>query len=296
MTDGHATNIEQTSTPSVKSSGRGAIIKRMAWYFLIALILWALIIWFAQRTILFPRFLIPSLPPNAQPAAHVEVWQRPAAGGKVEAWFMPGDGVSAQNPGPAVIFAHGNGELIDFWQHDFQAYVDMGVSVLLPEFRGYGRSAGSPSQQAIVADFTAWYDVLAQRPEVDAQQIVLHGRSIGGGVIAGVMQNRQAKAVILQSTFTGAADMARWYLVPRILMRDPFDVLPVVQQYEGPLLILHGSKDQIIPPAHAHRLHEAASQSQLIFYPSGHNDPPPTQRYWQDIRAFLEQAGIVQSQ
>ena len=77
------------------------------------------------------------------------------------------------------------------------------------------------------------------------------------------------------------------------LMRDPFDVLRVVRAVDSPILILHGDRDRIIPPRHARRLHAAAPHSRLVFYPMGHNTPPPVQQYWQDIGSFLREAGII---
>ena len=69
--------------------------------------------------------------------------------GRVEAWLIPGDDVSAERPGPAVVFTHGNAELIDYWPAALAGYQKLGATLLLPEYRGYGRSAGSPSQEKI---------------------------------------------------------------------------------------------------------------------------------------------------
>ena len=87
--------------------------------------------------------------------------RRDVDGGGVEAWVLPGRGASAERPGPAVIFAHGNGELIDHWPDVLSWYVRQGVTVLLPEYRGYGRSAGRPSERDITDDFVWFHDDLA---------------------------------------------------------------------------------------------------------------------------------------
>lgn len=261
-------------------------------FLLVVFVLWVLIVWFAQRSILYPRFIL-TRPIEPHPPAGVEVWQHEIPAGQVEAWFLAGEGVDADRPGPAVIFAHGNGELIDDWPDLLVGYRRLGVSVLLPEYRGYGRSAGSPAQDAITRDFTAFYDRLADRPEVDPDRIVFHGRSLGSGVVAGLAQHRPPAALILQSAFTSAADLARGFFVPRLLMRDPYDVLPVVQNYPGPVLILHGRDDELIPYTHANRLHAAAPDSELIFYDVGHNDLPPARAYWADIERFLRRADVL---
>src|SRR5690606_34255575 len=103
--------------------------------------------------------------------------------GRVEAWLLPGDGVSAERPGPAVVFAHGNAELIDHWPGALARYRRLGVSVVLPEYRGYGRSAGRPSESAIRDDLRALHARLSSHPMVDVTRLVYHGRSLGGGAV-----------------------------------------------------------------------------------------------------------------
>lgn len=272
---------------------RHPVWKRMGIYLLIAVVVWALFVWFAQRSLVFPRFLLPTAAQSAPPTDS-ERWLLDTSAGQVEAWFLPGAGVDEDSPGPAVIFAHGNAELIDDWAVALQPYRDMGVSVLLPEYRGYGRSAGRPSQAAITADFLAFHDRLADRPEVDRKRIVFHGRSLGNGALASLTEHRTSAAWICESSFTSVAAIARGYLVPSFMVRDPFDVRSLLARYDGPTLILHGGRDAIIPVQHGERLHEAAANSRLIIYPGvGHNDPPPLTRYWQDIEGFLREAEII---
>ena len=102
-------------------------------------------------------------------------------------------------------------------------WVNIWVRVLLPEYRGYGRSAGSPSQRAITEDLIAFYDLLARRPEVDAQRVVFHGRSLGGGAVCDLARHRKPAAVILMSTFTSMKRMAPRYLVPGFMVERSSD-------------------------------------------------------------------------
>jgi hypothetical protein len=261
-------------------------------YLLIAVVLWLILGFTLQRRLLFPSWIIAQ---NRQIGVGpgVEVLRLERNGGFVEAFFIPGQGASAKNPAPAVIFAHGNGEIIDDWTGELAGYTSRGISLLLPEYRGYGRSAGWPSQAGITEDFTLFYDVLAQRPEVDAERIVFHGRSLGGAVLAQLALRRRPAAIIFQSTFISVPAISRRYLWPRVLVRDPFDVLPVARDYDGPVLILHGDNDMIVPPAHARQLHAVSPRSRLIFYPVDHNTLPPEEAYWNDIETFLVEAGII---
>lgn len=266
---------------------------RMAIYLLIIIVAWAAFVWFLQRSVMFPRYMIPpageaQLPPRG------ELWELETPAGIVEAWFLPGDEVEADRPGPVVVFAHGNGELIDFWPGELGQYRRMGVSVLLPEYRGYGRSAGRPSQRAITEDFVAFYDRLIEHPKVDPERIVYHGRSVGNGALAALAEHRPPAAFICESSFTSAADLARRFLVPRVLMRDPFEVQDVLAEFAGPVLLLHGTADEVIPVRHARRLHETTPQSELALYDGvTHNEPMPAGRYWADIERFLGEHEFV---
>lgn len=260
-------------------------------YLLVALTLYVGFVVLAQRWVLFPRYAVGSLPPGVPRLAHERLeMQTPA--GTVEAILRRGHGVNQDNPGPLVIFAHGNGELIEHNADAMQPYVEAGFSVLLPEYRGYGQSAGSPSQEAIVRDFVAWRERMLQRPEVDAARLVYHGRSLGGGVVAQLAQRHPPRGLILESTFTSIKAMAGKYLVPPFLVRDPFDTLRVVRAYEAPILIIHGVDDVAIPVQHAERLASAAPDAKLVTHPGGHNDPPPAKPYWSAIFSYLEKLDL----
>ncbi len=261
---------------------------------LILLLAWVIIVLLIQRWILFPRYLIKPEPGAGADVPGLVRLTVPSSSGEVEGWLLPGQGVSAQNPGPAVIFGHGNGELIDHWPEPLAALRRMGVSVLLPEYRGYGRSPGSPSQDAITEDYVKFHDLLVARPEVDRERVVFFGRSIGGGVVCSLLQHRKPRAMILMSTFTSVTRMARRYLVPSFLVRDPFDNLTAVTGLDIPLLLVHGRRDGLVPHEHSEALHAAAGQSRLVTYEADHNDCPPDWTvFWGDVRRFLREAKIL---
>jgi fermentation-respiration switch protein FrsA (DUF1100 family) len=247
-----------------------------------------------QRLLVFPRFMTRPFPNAGEGVGGLERLWLDTEDGRVEAWLLPGEGVSAERPGPLVVFAHGNGELIEYWAEELEPYRRLGVSVLLPEYRGYGRSAGSPSESAIVGDFGRFVELAAARPEIDERRVLYHGRSIGGGVVCGLATRRAPAAMVLSSTFTSVADIARKFLVPRFLVLDPFDNTAAVARYRGPLLIVHGRRDGVVPVAHAHALLRTARQGRLVLYDADHNDcPPDPGPFWQEIERFLREAGIL---
>lgn len=245
-----------------------------------------------QRWVLYPRFMLDVVPLAGEDVPGLERWTIESDEGRVEAWFLLGDGASAEHPAPAVLFAHGNGELIDHWPHALAGYRRLGLSVLLPEYRGYGRCAGSPSQAKIAADFVQFHGLLVARPEVDATRLLYHGRSLGGGAVCALAARRPPHALLLMSTFTGIKPLARRFLLPGSWVVDPFDNLSVVSAFEGPVLVLHGEADRLIPIEHGEALARAAKHGQLRRYPGEpHNVWPST--FFEDVRPFLAESDLL---
>ncbi|UCD82768.1 MAG: alpha/beta hydrolase [Desulfobacterales bacterium] len=247
-----------------------------------------------QRQMMFPRGMIPTpTSSDSQIPGLEKIWLE-FEFGKVETWYIPPVSDGRTGPAPAVIFAHGNGELIDFWPEELYGFARIGLAVLLVEYPGYGRSAGSPSQKSITDTFVAAYDVLASRRDVDPKRIVYFGRSLGGGAVCALAAQRPSAALILISTFTGVRSFAKRYLAPSFLVRDPFDNLSVVENYPAPVLIMHGRHDTVIPYSHGIALHRATKNGKLITYEAGHNDCPPDWKvFWQDIQSFLRKNNII---
>ena len=246
-----------------------------------------------QRHILFPRSAIQP-PMHSGSKIELEKIQLNVGFGNVEAWYIPPTAGSSNAPSPAVIFGHGNGELIDFWPDTLRGFSRLGIALLLVEYPGYGSSAGSPSENSITRVFVAAYDNLASRNNIDASRIVFFGRSLGGGAVCALARQRDSAALILMSTFTGVRPFAKRFLVPRFLVRDPFDNLAVVRNYPGPILVIHGRHDGVIPFSHGTELYRASQRGKMIAYDAGHNDCPPDWNiFWQDIASFLREIGII---
>ena len=246
-----------------------------------------------QRQVLFPRHL--SGGPVAAQGEDVEVIWLDTPDGRVEAWFLPpqAESEAPAGPLPALLFAHGNAERIDLWADAFRSITRLGVGVLLVEYPGYGRSQGAPSQPSITRAMTAAHDHLIRRREVDPDRIVFLGRSVGAGAVCSLAAKRPPAALVLMSAFKSTRAMAYRFLAPRFLIRDPFDNLAAVRAYPGPVLVIHGRRDEIIPYAHGVALSRAAARGRLITYDAGHNDcPPDWERFCSDLMGFLGETGI----
>lgn len=243
-----------------------------------------------QSRLIYPRDRAEVDPAPLTEDPTIERWWLATAEGRVEAWLLPGDGVSAEHPGPAVVYAHGNSSVIDQYPEQLRAYRRAGVSVLLPEYRGYGRSEGTPRERKIREDLVCFHDRLASRPEVDPERIAFHGRSLGGGVVVALASRRRPAALILESTFVSLPAMTSHYLVPSDFLMDQYESHEVLPDLDVPVLILHGLDDAVIPFKHARYLRSIAPDARGVAFPeAGHTDlPSDPERYWGAILGFLE--------
>ena len=273
-------------------------IKIAAWVFLFYFA-YCCLLFVLQRQIIFPRSHIPYSSGAEKVIPGLEKIWLSTHSGKIETWFMPPLNTNPSKralakPAPAVIFAHGNAELIDFCPEELKGFTSIGIGVLLIEYPGYGRSEGSPSQKSISHAFNAGYDYLVSRKDVDPNRIILFGRSVGGSAVCTLASNKPSAALILQSAFTSARAFASRFLAPGFLVRDPFDNLTVVSTYTGPVLIIHGKNDDIIPFSHGKALYEKCLKAKMIAYDCAHNDCPPDYViFWKDIETFLTGAGVI---
>lgn len=253
---------------------------------------WGLLLFLTQRQMLFPGRGLPPVAGVRASLPEIRGFRIPLPGGEVEAWFLPPSG---GGPAPAVLFTHGNAELIDHAVHEMASFASRGVGVMLVEYPGFGRSEGTPSYATVMAAVLAAYDELAGQPEVHPGRIVAYGRSVGGGPAAALTLERRVAALVLQSAFTSLRAFARRYLLPGFLVRDRFEVLDAVRVFDGPVLVFHGRGDGIIPYAHGVALAEGAADGTLVTWDCAHNDCPPAWEPHVDrVMDFLRRNGIAE--
>jgi abhydrolase domain-containing protein 17 len=255
------------------------LVRALLRLLLFALLLYAL---FAALAWTFSERLI-FLPPRGEFARSDEVLLLPRAGGGSVA------AVHLVNPGAryTVLFAHGNAETI----HDGAAFLremrDAGFSVLAFDYSGYGLSSGRPSERAAYADADAAYDYLTGAAGVPPERIVVHGRSLGGAVAAELASRRPVGGLVLESTFTSAFRVVR---DGPLLPFDRFRTLARLPRVAAPVLVIHGTRDEVIDVAHGWRLLEAApGRKQALWVDgAGHNDLAwvAGERYWEALRGF----------
>ncbi|HUT11337.1 MAG TPA: alpha/beta hydrolase [Thermoguttaceae bacterium] len=221
-----------------------------------------------------------------------DVWFTAADGTQLHGWYCP-----HPSPRAAVLFAHGNAGNLSHRAELLRLLHDhLGVAVMAFDYRGYGRSTGSPDEWGILQDARAARAWLASRLQIAESDVVLMGRSLGGGVMVDLAAADGARGLILESTFTSlpeaAAEMAPW-LPARLLMQNRLDSLSKIAHYHGPLLQSHGDADRVIPFEQGRRLFAAAPDrpgcrpKRFITIPGGDHNDPQTPDYYQALDEFL---------
>jgi pimeloyl-ACP methyl ester carboxylesterase len=248
------------------------------------------LLYFGQRRVLFPGSrAFGTVEPET--LGGERIWLA-VDGARSEAWLLPPR--AGTSGGPLLLYAHGNGELIDHWVEAFEPARARGATTLLVEYPGYGRSSGSPSARSIRDTMAAAYDFAVRERGFAGRPIVGWGRSLGGGAVCALARERALAALVLESTFTSVTEMARLFGVPGWLapwlVRDHFDNLRVVRGFEGPVLVLHGERDEIVPASEGRALGSSSSRAELHLLPCGHND---CERPWPLVLDFLRAHGLL---
>ncbi len=250
-----------------------------------------LLLYLFQRKIIYPGCSGPN-PPSTSENRQV-IWV-PTSFGFIESWFYPSPKHQPGNPAPVVLFAHGNREVIDDWPEALQHFLNLGMSLFLVEYPGYGRSPGATSQKTITEAMVAAYDILLEKEGIDPEQVVLFGRSLGGGPVCALSAQRRSAALILMSTFTSLYPYTVKFLFPSFLLLDTWDNINVIVHYQHPVLIIHGSEDKIVPYREGLKLNQKAPNSRILTLKCEHNEcPKDWDTFWQETTSFLVQAGLI---
>jgi hypothetical protein len=251
----------------------------------------ALMLVFERRLIYFPSRTI-ELQPEALGLRHEEAWLAAEDGVKLHAWLLPQPGARR-----AVLLCNGNaGNMSYRLDRAQEMQARLGVSVLLFDYRGYGRSEGTPDEQGTYRDVRAAYRHVVETRRVPPADLVLFGESLGAAIAVQLALDAPAGALILESAFTSIPDMARaaYPFLPPVgpLIRTRYETIAKVPKLALPLLVLHGERDHIVPFAQGRRVFEAAGGTKRFWAipGAGHNDTYLTggEAYWQTIREFLD--------
>jgi fermentation-respiration switch protein FrsA (DUF1100 family) len=200
-------------------------------------------------------------------------------GVKLNGWFIP-----APNERGVLLFFHGNAGNISGRLASIEIFRDLGFSVFIIDYRGFGRSEGRASISGAALDALAAWDYLTVERELPRDKIVIFGRSIGGAVAMELMRQAEPRALILESTFSSLPEMIRVpFLVPvvRLLIGDVYNSAEAASALTVPTLCIHSPGDDVVPYQLGRRLYDSvASEKIFVELQGGHN------------RGFLESIDI----
>jgi pimeloyl-ACP methyl ester carboxylesterase len=232
-----------------------------------------------NRFIFFPS---PNLDvtPDAFNLAYEDVWIPAPMGNqnqKIHGWWLPARGIEQC----VVLHFHGNGHNIaaNLWQA--LQFHQVGCSVLMIDYRGYGRSAGPfPSEARTYQDAEAAWNYLVQTRQIAANRIIVFGHSLGGAIaIHLALRQPQMAGLIVQSSFTSMQAMVehrgRFWMFPiNLLLTQRFPSIERVKQLQVPVLYLHGTADELIPTTMSQTLYEATNSAKQLHFVAGaaHNN------------------------
>jgi fermentation-respiration switch protein FrsA (DUF1100 family) len=193
-----------------------------------------------------------------------------------------------------VLLFHGNAGNVSHRLLHAQALSAAGLDTFLFDYRGYGSSTGSPSEQGTYADARAAHRALVSRSDVDPERVVYLGESLGGAVALALAVETPPWGLVLQSTFTSVRAMGRIHypILPGAIVPDAYPSLERIRELTCPLLFLHGDRDTIVPLSEGEALHAAATVPKRfeLFRGVGHNDLVPLAgpRYGEVIASWLQ--------
>jgi len=190
---------------------------------------------------------------------------------QLDGWYIP-----ASQARGVVLFCHGNAGNISHRLDSLLLFNKLGLSTLIFDYRGYGRSQGKPSEQGTYQDAEAAWQYLTQERGVLPPKIILFGRSLGAAVAAHLAAIHTPGALILESSFTSVPDIAADlypFLPVGLLSRVDYNVKEKLENVACPVLIVHGPNDEIIPYKHGRALYAAAKEpKRFLELRGGHNE------------------------
>jgi len=259
------------------------------------LLVLVLAFFFQGRMVFFPDTQMAGTPSSIG-LDFEEVWLTASDGIRLHGWFVQGGGEGTR---VTALFCHGNAGNIFHRLEMLEVIHRLGLSCLMFDYRGYGKSQGSPSEQGLYRDAQAAWEWLVQDKEIDPESVVCWGRSLGGPVAARLARDHQPGALIIESTFTSLPDLGQKlypFLPVSLISRLRFPTEKYVRTLTCPLLVAHSTEDEIVPFVFGERLYKAAPEpKQFLPIRGGHNDgfAVSGQAYVRGVQEFLIYSGLI---
>ncbi len=223
-----------------------------------------------KHLVFLPTYAYPTRSPKEIGIGFEEHFYNFPNGDTIHLWFIP-----AQNPTKeTILFCHGNSGNLGNRLEIIKTLYSLGLNLLVFDYRGYGASKGNIGEKTTYQDAEAMLNFLKKEKGITESQIIVYGRSLGGGVAAELaLRHPNIKGLILDSTFTSLPDIGQHYYpyIPvRWVLRYRYENIKKIRKITPPKLIIHSQEDEVIPVSHAHRLYKAAKPPKyLLILPKG---------------------------
>ncbi len=257
----------------------------------IYLALVAILLFFERSFIFFPQIpgrLTGDWQPEGLPVENVSLTAED--GIKLHAWWIPVEGAEF-----TLLAFHGNAANLPNRADIFSVLRGAPLNILAVEYRGYGKSEGSPSEKGIYRDARAGYDHLVKQRGLSPKRIIVYGASLGSAVATDLATQREVAGVILEAPFPSAAYVAQrvYRFIPGLssLMRTKLDTASKLNRIRAPILIIHGTRDPVIPISYGEEVFRLAQEPKQFLRIEGqcHEDASlvAPQQYVDALREFM---------
>jgi len=211
----------------------------------------------------------------------------------LNAWFIRSDDPDAAT----IMICHGNAGNISYRVELLQLLSRTGCSLFIFDYRGYGKSSGTPSEKGLYTDTRACYDYLTRERHLAPAKIAIYGKSLGSAPAVHLAETLDSGALIIDSAFTSAVDMGQLIFeflpknILKILLRTHLDSFSSIQKVRIPTLVLHSRDDRTVPYEMGRRLFEACTAEKELYTMSGtHNEAVfDNQGFVPKVKTFIKQ-------
>jgi fermentation-respiration switch protein FrsA (DUF1100 family) len=228
---------------------------------------------FQARLVYFPSIggAFAGAAPSDIGLSYEDVFFKTSDGLRLHGWYVS----TEQNRG-VILFFHGNAGNISHRLDSIAFFHELGFSVFIIDYRGYGRSEGKTNEQGTYLDAEAAWRYLIENRGFDRSKIIIFGRSLGASIAAWLASRTNPAALIIESAFTSAPDLGSyhyWFLPVRALARLRYDTQSYIEKVSAPTLVVHSVDDDIVPFTHGKKLFSRANEPKAFLeIHGGHND------------------------